>query len=279
MMKTKRKHYLHIFIVFTLAAVGIFFLLSFNSYLQPYIEEEMTKALIPVIIFALLMKLVGFGYTKEIDGKNNFLMLVHILYQIRVVFLFLILFAMMFHSFGKNDSLLNIMGEYYAEKTSQQILTVYNAEDNFVYDHKNRVYYLYNKEIELKDHYTYKVTFLDSSRIIVNVEGPLNQEGFELEDSVQIKAAEYRNGNITLEWEPFYLKGEESNKYRIKSYRRLKDGTLMRSGSQIVLEDKETTATIEKVLENEEYQFVIEPYFNKEFNNEYKGTSVSIETD
>lgn len=275
----KNKRLMQILIVIALATASIFFLLSFDAYLQPYIEEEMTKALIPVIIFVLLMKLVGFGYTNQgIDRKNTALMIIQLIYQVRLVFLFLILFAMLFHSFGKNDSLLNIMGEYYTGNTNEQVLTVYNAEEQFVYDHKNRVYYLHNKDVELKEQYTYKITYLDTSRIIVNVDGPLNHKSFELQDTVQFKEVEYKSGNITLEWEPFYLEGDESNKYRIKSYIKRKDGTLMRSGSQIVVEDKEITATINKVLENEEYQFVIEPYFNSKFIEEHKGTSEFIST-
>jgi hypothetical protein len=261
-----------------LAASSIYFLLRFDSYLQPYIEDEIIMVLAPVIIFSLLMKLVGFGYSDYIDGKNIFQLLTHILYQFRWVVAFLIFFIMMFHSIGKSDSLVHIMGEYFAGKTKEQILTVYNVEDEYVYDHKNRVFYLYNEDIELKEQYTYKITYLDTSRIIVNVDGPLNTGKFDFVDTVQIKEAVFKNGKVFLEWEPFILEGEESKKYRIKSYVKKEDGTLMRSGSQMIIEDKKTTATIENLLEDKEYQFVIEPYFNNRFDEEHKGTSEFIST-
>lgn len=278
MKKTKPFH-VKILIVVALAVASILFLLSFNDYLQPYLEEEMTVALIPVILFILFMKLIGFGgQPKYIDGKNILLVLISILYQIRIVLAFLILFVMLYHSFGKNDSLLNIMGEYMTGETSEQVLTVYDVKNEFVYDHKNRIYYLYNKDTELKEQYTYKITYLDTSRIIIDVDGPLNQEKFELEDTVQIKEVEYKNGTISLKWDPFYWNGEESEKYRVKSYRKRSDGTLMRSGSQIVVKDKATTTTIENLLDNEEYQFVVEPYFDNEFDEEHRGISEFITT-
>ena len=274
----KKRTSLQFLVVIALATAGIFFLSSFNSYLQPYIEREIVYVLIPVIVFALFMKLIGFGYTSSVNRRNTPLMVIHIIYQIRIVVLLLIFFAMMFNSLGKNDSLMNVMGEYFTDTTNEQILTVYQAEDEFIYDHKNRIYYLYNKDLELKEQHTYRIKYLETSRIIVDVQGPLNQGKFELQESVQIKEVEYNNDEVSIQWEPFYWNGEESKKYRVKSYMKREDGTLMRSGSQIVVEDKETSVTIDKIVKNKDYQFVVEPYFDGKFIDELKGTSEFITT-
>ncbi|MEX3623786.1 fibronectin type III domain-containing protein [Viridibacillus arvi] len=272
----KDKFYLKVILVILVAISTILYLNMFNSYLHSFIEEAVINILTPIVVFFLLMKLAGVAKFQDMEGKNFIQLFIQMLYEFRYGIAVLILFVLSFQSIGKEVSFAKFLEEYYTDKTSEQIVTIYNVHDNVLYDHKNKVYYFYNDEIEVKSNNTYKITYLDESKIVVDIQGPINGEKLDLEDTVQITNLEYKDGAATLSWKPFFHDGNEVKQYRVEAYLKQDDGTLLRSGSQIVVEDRETSVIIKKLAKNKDYQFVVEPFIKGVYNDEYKGTSEFI---
>lgn len=274
----KDRFTIKIAIVLISAISTIIYLNTFDEYLAGYVENEVFTILTPLIIFFLLMKLVGLGKFNEIESKKFFELLIQMFYEFRYVFAILILFTLSFHTFGKDASFADVLKEYYSDSTSEQVLTIYNVHDDTLYDQKNRVYSYYNSEFKVHPNNTYKITYLKNSKIIIDIDGPLNTKALKLEDVVFINEISYIDGAATLSWEPFFQDGKEAKQYRVESYVKQSNGELLRSGSQLIVEDKSTTATIKNLDKNKEYQFVVEPYISGKFSEQHKGTSEFIST-
>lgn len=269
--------YFKLLIVLTISVATILYLRKFNDYLQPYIETSVLNILTPVIVFFLLMKLFGFGKLQYVNSKKFIQLFIQMLYEFRYGFMALLIFVLAYNSIGKEASFANVLVENYEHTTKEQIITVYNINhnDHTLYDQSNKIFYYYNQDNQIEPNKTYKITYLKSSKIITNIQGPLNTNNFEREDTVQVTDIKYKDGAATLTWKPFFYKGLEVRKYRIEGYVK-EGGTLLRSGSQIVVDKRQTSATVKNLKKNGEYQFMIEPYINEEFNEDFKGTTKFI---
>lgn len=269
----KDSFYLKIVGVIFLSIAGILYLNVFDDYLHPYVEDKALQILIPIVIFFLLTKLVGVMRLQDVEGKNILQLFVLLCYEFRYGLAVLIFFWGTFNPFQKELSFANVINEFYQENTEVQTVTVYHIHDNVIYDHENKVYHYYNNDLNIETNNTYELTYFKDSRIVTNLKGPINSHKQNHEDKVQIKKMELIDGKVHITWKPFYVEGNQVQQYRVESFVRQDDGTLMRSGSQIVVYDAKTTAVIENLSKDREYQFAIKPLHNKIYDEKYQGVT------
>lgn len=272
------KFYIKIVGVIIVAITSIMYLRMFDNYLHPYIEGKVFSILTPIIIFFLLMKLIGFAGLRDMEGKNIFQLFIHLCYEFRYGLAVLIFFFGAFNPFEKELSFAKVLNEYYGANIATETVTVYQIHDNIIYDHENKIYRFYNQNLNIETNNTYEISYYQDSRIISNLKGPLNSQKQEHENKVQILSTKYNNGSVTIKWKPYYDEGIQIQQYRVEGYVKQDDGTLLRSGSQIIVYDRETTTTISNLVKNKEYQFVVKPLIGKKYDSKHQGTSEFIST-
>lgn len=272
--------YLKVAIVI-LGAVGlIVYSNTFDDYLHPYIENQVFNILTPIVVYMLIMKLVAVAKLNEIKGKNFIQLFIQMLYELRYGIMFLMIFACVFNPFSKELALSKVLAEYYEQDSAvTQTVTVYEYHDNVLYDHQNLNYHFYHEKFKVEPGNTYQVTYLKDSKIVTNIKGPINSTNFELEDTVQVTKTEVKDDTVTLKWKTFNYDGKEVEQYRIEGFTKQKDGSLLRSGSQIVVEDGKTSATIKHLIKGKEYQFTVSPLIKDKYDETYKGTSSFVEVE
>lgn len=260
-------------IALIIAITSSIYVYTLNDFFQPYISEQFTNLLFVVVIFLFLMKMLGFGKVQYMNTRNVFQVILQMTYEFRYPFLIVLVTVFMIHSIGKPSSLVEVVGEYHAGHTQERVLTIYNQVDKEIYDQDNKGYFLYNEDFKIKPENTYKIKYLKSSGIIIDIQGPLNVQANKQVEGVTLKNVNIKNKKAELKWEKFYFEGKEVKQYRIKTFVKKEDGQLLRSGSQIVVEDGKTSVSVPNLLNNREYRFIIEPQINDEFNEEKAATS------
>lgn len=274
----KDNFYLKLAGVIFLAFAGILYLNVFDDYLHPFIEEKALQILIPIVVFFLLTKLAGMMQLQDVEEKNMLQLFIYLCYEFRYGLAVLIFFWGAFNPLQKELSFANVLNEFYQENTAVQTVTVYHIHDNLIYDHENKVYHYYNDTLNIETNNTYELTYFKESGIVTDLKGPINSHKQNQENKIQIKKNEFKDNAIHLTWKPFYVKGIQIQQYRVEGFVRQEDGTLLRSGSQIIVDDAKTSVTIKNLTKDRHYQFVIKPLINKIYDEKYQGTSEFIKT-
>jgi hypothetical protein len=264
-----RKTTIEFLLILSFAIGSSVYICSLNDFIEPFIDKQFVNLLCLILIFALLMKMISLGDIQYVTSKSLIPAFIQITYEFRYPLLVVLVFAFAFHSFGKPASLVDVMVEYHQKQTEERVLTIYNKGTNTVYDQENRRYFIYNKNFTFKTENTYKITYLKSSNIIVDAQGPLNIEPIKKVDKIVITDAQIKKEKATIKWKPFIFNGKKVEKYRIRTFVKKPDGELMRSGSQIVVEDGKNSVEVLNILPNREYQFLIEPQLEDAFSEKH----------
>lgn len=248
-----------------------------NDYIQPFISGQFINLLFSVVIFSFLMKMIKLGKMEDITYQNIFQILLQMIYEFRYPIFVIMVLTFLFGSSGKPSSLIGVMTEYHKDITQERVLTIYEKIGHEIYDQNNLTYHLYNDKVKIKPNSTYRIKFLKSSHIVVNVQGPLPTKSTKKIDHVLIKEAQIKNGEATLKWFAFRFNGEQTDVYRIKTFIKQPNGKIMRSGPQIIVKNGQTSVKIPNILPNREYRFIIEPQIEGHFSEALAATSGFLE--